>query len=148
GPVWARWPVARTARTRPSRSAARSSARTVPRRPAGLTGGGRAPRPAAAGVCSDGDFQPHVLSIPLPVADVPMPDLERMRRADRRALQGVGSGHRRFRMDGKVMSADSHLDLTYLPPDTFTARLPKKWGDEIPHVVEHEGSKQWISGDR
>jgi len=51
-------------------------------------------------------------------------------------------------MDGKVMSADSHLDLTYLPPDTFTARLPKKWGDEIPHVVEHEGSKQWISGDR
>jgi predicted TIM-barrel fold metal-dependent hydrolase len=51
-------------------------------------------------------------------------------------------------MDVKVMSADSHLDLTYLPPDTFTARLPRKWGDEIPRVVERDGSKQWISGDR
>jgi uncharacterized protein len=51
-------------------------------------------------------------------------------------------------MDVKVMSADSHLDLTYLPPDTFTSRLPKKWGDEIPRVVERDGTKQWISGDR
>jgi predicted TIM-barrel fold metal-dependent hydrolase len=51
-------------------------------------------------------------------------------------------------MDLQVMSADSHLDLTYLPPDTFTARLPNKWGDEIPHVVEIDGSKQWVSGDQ
>ena len=47
----------------------------------------------------------------------------------------------------KVMSADSHLDLTYLPPDTFTSRLSRKWGDEIPHVVERDGSKHWMSGD-
>jgi predicted TIM-barrel fold metal-dependent hydrolase len=51
-------------------------------------------------------------------------------------------------MDLQVMSADSHLDLTYLPPDTFTERLPNKWGDEIPHVVEIDGSKQWVSGDQ
>jgi len=49
-------------------------------------------------------------------------------------------------MDVKVMSADSHLDLTYLPPDVFTSRLSTRWGDEIPHVVERDGGKFWVSG--
>jgi predicted TIM-barrel fold metal-dependent hydrolase len=44
------------------------------------------------------------------------------------------------------MSADSHMDLVYLPPDTFTARMPTRWGDRIPRVAEHEGVKVWVSG--
>ncbi len=46
-----------------------------------------------------------------------------------------------------VMSADSHMDLIYLPPDTFTSRLASTWGDRSPHVVERDGRKLWVSGD-
>jgi predicted TIM-barrel fold metal-dependent hydrolase len=48
----------------------------------------------------------------------------------------------------RVMSADSHMDLIYLPPDTFTSRMDPKWGDAIPHVVEREdGRRWWVSRD-
>jgi predicted TIM-barrel fold metal-dependent hydrolase len=47
----------------------------------------------------------------------------------------------------KVMSADSHMDLIYLPPDTFTSRLPARWRDRVPRVMEREGVKVWVSGD-
>jgi predicted TIM-barrel fold metal-dependent hydrolase len=50
-------------------------------------------------------------------------------------------------MTVRVMSADSHMDLIYLPPDTFTSRMPALWGDRVPHVVERDGLKVWISGD-
>ena len=46
-----------------------------------------------------------------------------------------------------VMSADSHMDLVYLPPDTFTSRMDPTWGERIPHVVDRAGQKLWISGD-
>ena len=46
-----------------------------------------------------------------------------------------------------VMSADSHMDLIYLPPDTFTSRMASTWGERVPHVVEREGRKMWVSGD-
>ena len=46
-----------------------------------------------------------------------------------------------------VMSADSHMDLIYLPPDTFTSRMASKWGERVPHVVERDGRKMWVSGD-
>ena len=47
----------------------------------------------------------------------------------------------------QIMSADSHMDLIYLPPDTFTARMPAKWADRAPRVVERDGRKVWVSGD-
>lgn len=47
----------------------------------------------------------------------------------------------------QVMSADSHMDLIYLPPDTFTSRMPSTWGDRAPHVVPRDGRKIWVSGD-
>src|SRR5438034_9716828 len=47
----------------------------------------------------------------------------------------------------RVMSADSHMDLVYLPPDTFTSRMDPKWGDAAPHVVERDGRKWWVSRD-
>ena len=46
-----------------------------------------------------------------------------------------------------VMSADSHMDLIYLPPDTFTSRMPAAWGAQIPRVVERDGRKVWLSGE-
>jgi uncharacterized protein len=45
------------------------------------------------------------------------------------------------------MSADSHMDLIYLPPDTFTSRMDRTWGDATPHVVERDGGKWWVSRD-
>jgi uncharacterized protein len=46
----------------------------------------------------------------------------------------------------RAMSADSHLDLIYLPPDTFTARMDGRFGDRIPRVVERDGRQVWVSG--
>jgi hypothetical protein len=45
------------------------------------------------------------------------------------------------------MSADSHMDLIYLPPDTFTSRMPSTWRERAPRVVERDGRKVWVSGD-
>src|SRR5437867_12703428 len=50
-------------------------------------------------------------------------------------------------MSLRVMSADSHMDLIYLPPDTFTARMPSTWRDRAPQVVERDGRKVWVSGN-
>src|SRR5205823_12068195 len=47
----------------------------------------------------------------------------------------------------RVMSADSHMDLIYLPPDTFTSRMARTWGDAAPHVVERDGRQWWVSQD-
>jgi predicted TIM-barrel fold metal-dependent hydrolase len=47
-----------------------------------------------------------------------------------------------------VMSADCHMDLFYLPPDTFTSRLDaRRWGDGIPRVVERGHEKIWVAND-
>src|SRR5438445_11998476 len=50
-------------------------------------------------------------------------------------------------MSLSVMSADSHMDLIFLPPDTFTSRMPAAWRDRAPQVVEREGRKVWVSGN-
>src|SRR2546425_1475641 len=53
----------------------------------------------------------------------------------------------RIGMAREVMSADSHMDLIYLPPETFSSRMPAGWGERVPHVVEREGRRLWVSGD-
>lgn len=50
-------------------------------------------------------------------------------------------------MTHQVMSADCHLDITYLPADCFLERMDSKWGDSIPHVVASDGRNIWMSGD-
>ncbi len=50
-------------------------------------------------------------------------------------------------MSLRAMSADSHMDLIYLPPDTFTSRMASTWRDRAPKVVERDGRKVWVSGD-
>ncbi len=39
----------------------------------------------------------------------------------------------------RVMSADSHLDFIYLPPDTFMSHMDRKWGDAVPYAVDGPG---------
>src|SRR5204862_3153115 len=50
-------------------------------------------------------------------------------------------------MNVKAISADSHMDLTFLPPDTFTSRVPAKFRDRAPRVVDRDGAKYWMTGD-
>lgn len=47
----------------------------------------------------------------------------------------------------RVMSADSHMDLLYLPPDTFASRMDPTWGERIPRVADRDGKRLWVSGD-
>src|SRR5438034_4391746 len=47
----------------------------------------------------------------------------------------------------RVMSADSHMDLVYLPPDTCASRMDPRWGDAARDVVERDGRKWWVSRD-
>jgi predicted TIM-barrel fold metal-dependent hydrolase len=39
------------------------------------------------------------------------------------------------------------MDLVHLPPDTFVCRMPAKWRDRAPRVVERDDRKVWVSGD-
>jgi uncharacterized protein len=50
-------------------------------------------------------------------------------------------------MPMRTFSADSHMDLTYLPPDTFTSRVPGRWKDQVPQVADSPQGKVWKSGD-
>jgi uncharacterized protein len=50
-------------------------------------------------------------------------------------------------MTEAMISADSHLDVGWLPPDTFTSRMSSTWGDATPHVVNTEEGPRWVSGD-
>ena len=50
-------------------------------------------------------------------------------------------------MPFNVMSADSHMDMFFLPPDTFVSRMPERWGARTPRVVERDGAKVWVSGE-
>jgi predicted TIM-barrel fold metal-dependent hydrolase len=44
-----------------------------------------------------------------------------------------------------VISADSHLDLGWLPGDTFTSRVPKAWRDRVPRIVDTGEGRQWVA---
>lgn len=47
---------------------------------------------------------------------------------------------------GKVVSADCHIDLIWLPPDLFTAMAPERLRDRMPYVDRDErGRKVWVS---
>ncbi|GIX47690.1 MAG: amidohydrolase [Candidatus Tectimicrobiota bacterium] len=48
-------------------------------------------------------------------------------------------------MAAVAISADSHMDLIYLPADTFTSRVPAAWKARVPHLVETPEGKVWVS---
>jgi len=47
-------------------------------------------------------------------------------------------------MDYRLISADDHLDLQYLPSDLWTARLPRALRDRGPRVVDGNAGSAWV----
>jgi predicted TIM-barrel fold metal-dependent hydrolase len=47
-----------------------------------------------------------------------------------------------------IYSCDDHLDLYAVPPDVWTARLPRDQVDRGPHVEHRDGTAFWICEDR
>ena len=48
-------------------------------------------------------------------------------------------------MEYKVISADCHIDLIWLPPTLFTDRSPKNMRDRMPFVKESAEGSVWVS---
>jgi len=47
-------------------------------------------------------------------------------------------------MGNKIVSADCHMDLFYLPMDTFTSRAPGNLKDRVPRVINIDGKPTWV----
>ena len=48
-------------------------------------------------------------------------------------------------MKYNVISADSHIDLRWLPPDLFVSNAPPALRDYVPRVVETEQGQRWVA---
>jgi predicted TIM-barrel fold metal-dependent hydrolase len=48
-------------------------------------------------------------------------------------------------MEYRVISADCHIDLPWLPPDLFSANASKALQDRMPYVTEGEKGPVWVS---
>ena len=48
-------------------------------------------------------------------------------------------------MKYRVISADCHIDLPWLPADLFTANASKALKDRMPHVTDGEKGPVWVS---
>ena len=44
----------------------------------------------------------------------------------------------------KLISADNHIDLTYCPPDLWSAQAPREWAEKAPRVEEREDGLHWV----
>jgi len=47
-----------------------------------------------------------------------------------------------------MISADDHLDLGFLPRELWTERLPKKFQERAPHVIDKDGGDFWVCDDQ
>jgi predicted TIM-barrel fold metal-dependent hydrolase len=50
-------------------------------------------------------------------------------------------------MDYRVVSADDHIDLTWLPKDLWQRRVPREHRERAPKVVDAGEGPQWVCGD-
>ncbi|MCZ6644833.1 MAG: amidohydrolase family protein [SAR324 cluster bacterium] len=48
-------------------------------------------------------------------------------------------------MEYKVISADCHLDLCWMPPDLFTSNACKEMKERMPYVTDGPDGPQWVS---
>ncbi len=48
-------------------------------------------------------------------------------------------------MQYKRISADSHLDLPWMPPDLFTSMASRDMKDRMPHVVDSDEGPKWVA---
>ena len=47
-------------------------------------------------------------------------------------------------MSERLISGDNHIDLTYCPPDLWSAQAPAKWKLLVPRVEELEDGLHWF----
>src|SRR5512132_609932 len=47
-------------------------------------------------------------------------------------------------MTDRLISGDNHIDLTYCPPDLWSAQAPSKWKLLVPRVEELEDGLHWF----
>ena len=47
-------------------------------------------------------------------------------------------------MADRLISCDDHMDLSQLPADLWTSRLPASLLDRAPHVEERDGQAVWV----
>jgi predicted TIM-barrel fold metal-dependent hydrolase len=50
-------------------------------------------------------------------------------------------------MEYRVISADDHIDLQWLPKDLWQTRVPSAWRDRAPRVVDTPDGPYWVCGD-
>ena len=48
-------------------------------------------------------------------------------------------------MQYKRISADSHLDLPWMPPDLFTSMAPREMKDRMPFVTDTDEGPKWMA---
>ena len=48
-------------------------------------------------------------------------------------------------MQYKVISADCHVDLIWLPPDLFTSNAPAALKDRMPYVTDGPRGREWVT---
>ena len=48
-------------------------------------------------------------------------------------------------MQYKRISADSHLDLPWMPPDLFTSMAPRDLKERMPYVTETDDGPKWVA---
>ena len=51
-------------------------------------------------------------------------------------------------MEYDLISADSHIDISWMPGDLFVSNVPAKWKDVAPQIVETAQGKRWFSEGR
>ncbi len=47
-------------------------------------------------------------------------------------------------MTDRIISADDHIDLCYLPADLWEKRLPTRWREQAPRVIDSPEGKIWF----
>ena len=50
-------------------------------------------------------------------------------------------------MEYRVISADCHIDLPWLPPDLFTANASQALKGRMPYVTDGDKGPVWVSGN-
>jgi predicted TIM-barrel fold metal-dependent hydrolase len=50
-------------------------------------------------------------------------------------------------MEYRVISADDHIDLPWLPKDLWQRRVPERWRERVPKVVDTPDGPYWVCGE-
>src|SRR4026207_1793646 len=50
-------------------------------------------------------------------------------------------------MNYRIISADDHIDMQWLPRDLWQKRVPGAWRERAPRVIETDAGPYWVCGD-